>query len=79
MGKRIGGPVAGGRRKQQDCRRDEEAARSREDARTGCLDWNRKGGRREEGARMEGERCNSAAAHTASAANGWRLGVRTEE
>jgi hypothetical protein len=34
---------------------------------------------REEGVRMEGERCSLAAAHTASAADGWRLGVKSED
>jgi len=49
VGKRIGDPAAGGRRKQQDCGREEEAACSREDARTGSLDWNLKGGGSEDG------------------------------
>ena len=35
---------------------------------------------REERVRMEeGKRCSWPAAHTTSAADGWRLGVRTEE
>jgi hypothetical protein len=34
---------------------------------------------RDEGVRMEGKRCSSAVAHIASAADGWRVGVRTEE
>jgi hypothetical protein len=49
VGKRISNPVAGGRRKQQDCRRDEEAARSREDARAAWIGTGREGGGSEDG------------------------------
>jgi hypothetical protein len=72
VGKRISNPAVRGRRKQQDCRRDEEAGKMHR-----LLGLEPEG--REEGVRMEGERCSLAAAHTASAADGWRLGVKSED